>query len=105
MAWGWACRFAARLSRHMMAGYGLSPTHPRAPSFSLSCSLTLRFLLVVHDESNRSVVPGSCRLMAARFGPRTMSVLRAQWGGNRTYRGQLISAANDPGCVKTSCLL
>ena len=55
MAWGWACRFAARLSRHMMAGYGLSPTHPRAPSFSSSCSLTPRCLLVLHDERNRAI--------------------------------------------------
>jgi hypothetical protein len=55
MAWGWACRFAARLSRHMMAGYGSSPTHPRAPSFSSSCSLTPRCLLVLHDLRNRAI--------------------------------------------------
>src|ERR1700693_4802485 len=52
MAWGWACLFAARLSRHIMAGYGLSPTRPTVPSFNLCCSPTVRRLLVLHEESN-----------------------------------------------------
>jgi hypothetical protein len=33
-----------------VAGYGLSPTNPRVPSFSLSCPLTPRRLRVLHDK-------------------------------------------------------
>src|ERR1700736_3987645 len=44
MAWGWACRFAARSSRHMKGGSGLRRTAPRAPSFNSSCPLTPRCL-------------------------------------------------------------
>ena len=35
-----------------MAGCGLPRTNPRAPSFSLCCSPTVRRLLVLHEESN-----------------------------------------------------
>ena len=35
-----------------MAGCGSPRTSPRAPSFSLCCSPTVRRLLVLHDESN-----------------------------------------------------
>jgi hypothetical protein len=44
-----------------MAGYGLSRTNPRAPSFSLCCSPTVRRPLVLHDESN----PTTSRLVRA----------------------------------------
>src|SRR5260370_42600048 len=50
--WGWVCRSAVRSLRPMMAGCGLPRTNPRAPSFSLCCSPTVRRLLVLHDESN-----------------------------------------------------
>src|SRR5260370_35020537 len=50
--WGWVCRSAVRSLRPMMAGCGLPRTNPRAPSFSLCCSPTVRRLLVLHDESD-----------------------------------------------------
>src|SRR5260370_31521364 len=53
--WEWACRFAARLSRHMTAAYGLPRTSRGAPSFSLSCLPTVRRLLVLHGESNPTI--------------------------------------------------
>ena len=37
-----------------MAGCGLPRTNPRAPSFSLCCAPTVRRLLVLRDESNRT---------------------------------------------------
>src|SRR5260370_41721021 len=36
----------------MTAGCGLPRTNPRAPSFRLCCSPTVRRLLVLHEESN-----------------------------------------------------
>src|ERR1700736_4264161 len=50
--WVWACRFAARLSKPIMAICGFLPTHPRAPSFSLCCPPMVRRQLVLHDGSN-----------------------------------------------------
>src|SRR3981081_890572 len=50
--WGWACRSAVRSLRPMLASYGLPRTNPKAPFFSLCCSLTVRRLLVLYDESN-----------------------------------------------------
>ena len=44
-----------------MAGCGLPRTNPRAPSFSLCCSPTVRRLLVLHEESN----PTTSRLVRA----------------------------------------
>jgi hypothetical protein len=41
--------------RPMVAGCGLSRQNPRAPSLSFCCSLTVRRLLVLHDESNRTI--------------------------------------------------
>jgi hypothetical protein len=50
--WGWVCRSAVRSLTPMTAAYGLPRTSPRAPSFSLCCSPTVRRLLVLHEESN-----------------------------------------------------
>src|SRR5260370_22009799 len=54
--WGWVCRSAVRSLRPMMAGCGLPRTNPRAPSFSLCCSPTVRRLLVLHDVTTSRLV-------------------------------------------------
>src|SRR5882757_3218235 len=53
--WGWVCPSAGRSLKPMVAGCGLSRQNPRVPSLSFCCSLTVRRLLVHHEESNRTI--------------------------------------------------
>src|SRR5882757_7064778 len=53
--WGWVWPSAGRSLRPMVAGYGLGRKNRRAPSFSLRRSLTVRRLLVLHEESNPTI--------------------------------------------------
>src|SRR5258705_6262236 len=69
MVWEWACRFAARLSRHMTAAYGLLRTNRRAPSFNLSCLPAAPRLRVLHEESN----PTTPRLVRASDADETIA--------------------------------
>jgi signal transduction histidine kinase len=75
-AWGWVCRSAGRSSRPMMAGCGLPRTSPRAPSFSLCCVPTVRWLLVLDDESNPTTSRLVLRLEYRELKVRILGALR-----------------------------
>jgi hypothetical protein len=74
-----------------MAGCGLPRTNPRAPSFSLCCSPTVRRLLVLHGESN----PTTSRLVCV---PDAEEIIDAGFVGEAAP-GRAYYAAGHP-CAK-----
>src|SRR5258707_2738827 len=65
MAWGWACRFAARSSRPTKAGYGSRRTPPAARYFNSPCEPTIRRRPVLDRYLER---PGHSYQVGDRFG-------------------------------------
>ena len=55
MVWEWVWRFAARLSRHITAEYGLPRTNPKAQSSSLCWLAVMRRLPVLFEKSNATI--------------------------------------------------
>src|SRR5258705_5781858 len=65
MAWGWACRFAARSSRPTKADCGLLRTPPAARYFNSPCEPTIRRPPVLDRDLER---PGHSYQVGDRFG-------------------------------------